>query len=247
MAQIPLIEQARLTLPAQVARVLFHEFNNFLNGLLLHLAVLEREPTQGSHDSIAEIQQQGRRISDLLKQWSRIRTSQPGDVIGVNLNEVLQEAAAQACRELAEHGRCVSVETGVGRKSGVVLDLDPQLRPVAATPIEMTQVCLLLVKNSIAATTSESPVILRTRQMPAHILLHVQSPAVDLPAEHMSRLFECLDGGNASGYDFLDMAVCKHLVRRCRGKIRAENRPGGGLLVTAELPEFIPSECGAKM
>ena len=33
-----------------------------------------------------------------------------------------------------------------------------------------------------------------------------------------------------------ELAICNWLVRRARGRIRAENRPGGGVALIAEFP-----------
>jgi signal transduction histidine kinase len=240
MPQFPLIEKARLTMPTQIARVLFHEFNNFLNGLLLHLAVMEKERPESSPGNLAEVQRQAREMSDLLKQWGQIRSSQANGLSGVNLNEILHETAAEVCRELTAHGRRATLQSA-NTPGNVVLNLDPKLRLAAALPLDITQICILLVKNSVSAMTGDGTVTLLTEQTPSHILLRVENPTTACPPEHVTRLFDCVDNGAATGYNMLEMAVCKNLLRRCRGKIRAENRPGGGLLITVDLPEFSPA------
>ena len=156
------------------------------------------------------------------------------------INEILHETSAEVCRELTARGRPVTLQS-TNAPGNVVLNLDPKLRLAAGVPLEITQVCLLLIQNSVMAMSAEGTVTLQTEQTPSQILLRIESPTAACPPEHVSRLFDCVTNGAATGYNVLEMAVCKNVLRRCRGRIRAENRPGGGLLINVELAEATPA------
>ena len=66
-------------------------------------------------------------------------------------------------------------------------------------------------------------------------LLRVADNGPSLPGEALSTLFDPSNPGR-EGTNSLELAACESLARRYLGKLRASERPGGGVVITLELP-----------
>ena len=78
-------------------------------------------------------------------------------------------------------------------------------------------------------------VAVRTEAVGNAVVLRVEDGGPGLPPEKLPRMFEPL-GESRAGTNRLELAACRTLVRRFQGKIFAENRATGGLVLVVELP-----------
>jgi len=93
----------------------------------------------------------------------------------------------------------------------------------------------LLLKNAAAVMTPGQGFIrIRTLHTGENVQLLVEDIGPTVPTELLHKLFEptviCREGTNS-----LELAACRSIVRRCKGKIEAQNRPEGGLTIVVEL------------
>jgi signal transduction histidine kinase len=200
---------------AEVASPMAHEFNNFLNALLLHVAVLELKLAPEQRQGLAEIRQLGKGMAALVQQWQNYRR-RSSDGRTADLNQAARDAAA-----------------AVGE--AVRLELHAEALPVAATAAELRRFCAFLLRNAVAATPPGGTVTVRTAREDGKAVLRVEDDGPALAANKLAEYFDAYPV-RREGTSGLELAACKALARRLQGKISAENGAERGVTVTAQLP-----------
>jgi signal transduction histidine kinase len=240
------VERAELTWLANIgelANVLAHEFNNFLNVVLLHVAVLEQVVPEDHRRELTEVRRQGAAITALVKRLQQYRRDRPDGPRPLDFNRIVHEAAEEVGREQAKQTwRVVVQEAGAelaGPGQGIVplrLDLAPDLPPVEAVPTDLRRLVAFLLSNAAAAAAVVGgSVTVRTAAAEKAIRLTVTDQGLSVGAEELGKLFEATSIGR-EGTRELELAACKSLARRLHGKIQAESGPEGGVEMTLELP-----------
>ncbi|KAF0217136.1 MAG: two-component system OmpR family sensor histidine kinase [Geobacteraceae bacterium] len=103
----------------------------------------------------------------------------------------------------------------------------------------MTQVVVNLLDNALKYSPPESSITLAARTDGAVLTLEVADHGPGVPEPDLKRVFDKFyripvpEGAGGTG---LGLAICKGIVEAHGGKIRAENRAGGGLRVIVTLP-----------
>jgi signal transduction histidine kinase len=206
----------------ELAGPIAHEFNNFLNVLILHLAVLEQEVPEPLKRDLAEISRQGKGVAAVIQSWQRYRSGRRGAAAPSDLNRAVRAAVAALGRRAA------------AAAADVRLELHPGPLPVPAADHDLERLCTFLVANA-AAAAGDGRVLVRTGLDDKGVQLRVEDSGPAVPAEALAEYFE-LAGVRREGLDGLELAACKSMVRRLQGNLRAEKLPEGGVAVTAVLP-----------
>jgi hypothetical protein len=66
--------------------------------------------------------------------------------------------------------------------------------------------------------------------------LTIEEPGDEYTPDALRMVFEPSGGSGRPGIAGLEMAASLSIARRTRTKLRAEARPGGGLVIVAEFP-----------
>lgn len=201
----------------ELAAALAHEVNNFLNVLLLQLAILEHNAPPEGRNELAAVRRQGKQLAELVKHWqcSRTRSTQGRPV---DLNSVLQH-----------------LDFGPSDVR-VRMDAAPNLPPILGVPSDVQRLCMFLVKNAIsAAQQGQKQILVRTELADGSVRLGVEDTGPNVREESLAQFFDAAFTGRG-GTDRLELAACRGIVRRMNGKIHAENVPDGGIIVAADLP-----------
>ncbi len=110
---------------------------------------------------------------------------------------------------------------------------------VAMDMVLMNQVLINLLDNALKYSPFESPIAI-CAQTNAHFLtLEVLDRGPGVPEADLQRVFDKFyrlpvpEGVNGTG---LGLSICKGIVEAHQGEIRAENRSGGGLRITCQIP-----------
>ncbi len=137
---------------AEVARAMVHEFNNFLNTLLLQIAMMEATAPAGLGRDITSIRQEGKKIAHLIKGWLGMRKKR-ADVPGPwDLNQVVADVVHKSGDASFSPGN-------------ILLELTPGPVPVQAALVDLRILCSLLIRAGLcaAATDDAAPgVVVRT-------------------------------------------------------------------------------------
>jgi signal transduction histidine kinase len=188
-----------------------HEFNNILNNIVLHLAVLEQKGLSPElRQETSQVKQSSRQAADLVRRLQQHCQQQQPPSGPVDLNPLLREVAEGHAR----------------------LELAPDLPPVLGHAGALKRLAGLLLANARAVSKGE--IRIKTEPCDHGVALHVedQGPAVAAPllGQQFHPFVVCRPGD-----DGVRLAVCRNLVRRLSGTIRAENRPEGGVTYVVEL------------
>jgi two-component system sensor histidine kinase KdpD len=119
--------------------------------------------------------------------------------------------------------------------------------PAVLAPMDfvlMVQVLFNLLDNALKYSPPDTPIAVHARVTDAALEIAVLDRGEGVPTVDLPRIFDKFyrvrrpAGSNGTG---LGLAICKGIVEAHRGRIWAENRPGGGLIVTVALPYTQPA------
>jgi signal transduction histidine kinase len=199
-----------------------HEVNNFLNSLLLHLAVLDHGPSGDTQAELAGIRKQGMEISAMLRNLQEYQHIQLTALETVDLNGIVSETL----NELQD------------ASAGTRLALESSSEPltVVAYASDLKRLCSFLVRNAIAAASeSGASVTIRTERALDKGLLRVEDTGPPVSPAELAQIFEPHLCGRARTSP-LELAACQTLVRRLQGSICAESGAEFGLRISVSLP-----------
>jgi signal transduction histidine kinase len=197
-----------------------HEFNNHLNGIFLRLALLEQEFPEAK-DQLRVIRSLGDESAVLIRRLQQanrptIQTPEPVDVNRI-IGEVLNRMQS------------VTPETRVE----VRLATDA---PVArASAGDFRRLVTLLLAHCCQAVSGTGGVInVLTERVGPKVIVEIADTGAGIPEELLPRTFDPFVAAR-EGTDDTALGICRMLVRRLHGEIRAANRPSGGVMYRVEL------------
>jgi signal transduction histidine kinase len=226
---------------ADLIDVATHEFNNILNNILMHLAIVERSNIPAAlRDQTVAIRQKGLRDVDLVRRLQKLSRGQQPQQQPIDLNQVVRDTAAalNGGGDLADP-ECViypfaSAADG-GRGVRLQVDLAGDLPPALGNYFDLKHLLKLLLVNAAAVMGSgPGSITVRTRRLDQAVQLCVEDPGPSLNPEELSKLFE-LFAVARPGDDGARLVICKAVARRLQATIRGENRPEGGMVFVVEL------------
>ncbi len=224
----------RLASVATLVGGVAHELNNPLHAILNFAQLLALdEPDPERREDLATIQREAERMGRIvadLKQIARSSLGESMDISSFDLNELVRLVVrAQHVRPGAERVR-------------LDLELDEDLEPIRGDRVQIEQLITSLVANGIDAVEADSGqrravVIVRTRAVPAGVILEVEDTGVGIQANLLQRIFDPFfttkPPGEGTG---LGLSLVHRAVEDHSGEIRIESAVGIGTTVRVELP-----------
>jgi signal transduction histidine kinase len=197
-----------------------HEFNNHLNGIFLRLALLEQEFPEAK-DQLRVIRNLGDEAAALIRRLQQANRPTVPTPEPVDVNRII--------REVLETVQSVTPELSVE----VVLATDA---PVArASPQDFRRLMTLLLAHCAQAVSGIGGVInIRTERAGRKVIVEIGDTGAAIPEEMLPRAFDPFVAAR-EGTDDTALGICRMLVRRLHGEIRAANRPNGGVTYRLEL------------
>ena len=119
----------------------------------------------------------------------------------------------------------------------VVFQLVPDLPPLSIDPVQVAQVVLNLVRNSLAAMEDRAnPVLtLSTRRFGPFVEVAVRDTGGGIDVALQGSLFEPFHPSTTSGMG-IGLSLCRSIVEAHGGRIVVDSRPGAGATFTVTLP-----------
>jgi C4-dicarboxylate-specific signal transduction histidine kinase len=210
-----------------------HELNQPLAAILANsqaaLAILSSK--NGNPDLIAEIlgdvvddtKRAGQVINNIRSLVKRDEVRE----IKVDINDVVASTLKLA------HGAVV--ESKIQVKPGLAADLPK----VVGDPTQFQQVVLNVLVNACEAmeqVPEQHRVLeIETAAIGEKVRLFVADSGPGLPSGKESDIFEPFHTTKTDGLG-LGLPICRSIIMACGGTISASNRPGGGALLTIDLP-----------
>jgi two-component system sensor histidine kinase KdpD len=125
------------------------------------------------------------------------------------------------------------------RNYPVCVDVPDEIPPVPMDFVLIVQVLVNLIDNAIKYSNEGSPIDIDARITGAFLEIQVADRGFGIPMEDLSRVFDKFyrvqRPQSVSGTG-LGLSICKGIAEAHGGFIGAENREGGGTIITLALP-----------
>jgi two-component system sensor kinase FixL len=119
------------------------------------------------------------------------------------------------------------------------LDLDEHLPPVLAEPIQIQQVIVNLLRNSVEAMESKPRdgrlLSIRSEKAPEGVRVIVTDTGCGIPPAITARLFEPFQTTKTAGMG-IGLSICQRLVQSHGGSIATRPNPLGGTVFDFVIP-----------
>jgi two-component system, OmpR family, sensor histidine kinase KdpD len=119
----------------------------------------------------------------------------------------------------------------------------PGLPLVSIDSVLLSHALANLFDNALKFSPTDAPIDVEARQADGHVLIGVADRGIGVPADELDRVFEKFyrrkqaDAVQAAATGTgLGLAVAKGIVEAHGGRIWAEQRRGGGIVVRVSLP-----------
>jgi len=214
---------------AELSRNVSHELRSPLARMRVALELARQKA--GALPELDRIDEESERLNRLIGQllsYSRLDSVTEMDKQRVDIGEVIDEVADDVrfeCESAGYDG--ISINTDV--PAGIILH---------AHRDSLTSAIENVLRNAIRHARSDSAVDVSARRDMSHVLVRIADRGPGVTEDDIAQLFEPFfrtpgTVGDGSG---LGLAIAKRAVEAHGGSITAENRPGGGLLVTLRIP-----------
>lgn len=219
-----LAEQTELADIGELAGQISHEFNNFLNSLLLRISLLETERSDHVAAELADIRRQARHLADLIRQVQQSRREPAAQARTIDWHRSLKRAVDLATEQFS------------GQKSGIQLELSSRPLAVAGRAMDHQRLCSFLLRHRLIEPGAAARIVtVRTKVADDKAMLTIEDPRTKLTAAQIANLFEP-DANEADNLRRLLLAACRAIVRRLQGRIGAKPLAQSGLVIEAEFP-----------
>jgi two-component system sensor histidine kinase KdpD len=125
------------------------------------------------------------------------------------------------------------------------VEVPPDLPLVPMDFVLMAQVLVNLLDNALKYSPASAPIEVRARVEDSQAVIEIADHGIGVPREDLERVFDKFyrvqRPGQVTGTG-LGLSICKGIVEAHGGRIWAQNRPGGGTLITVALPLNTPEE-----
>jgi PAS domain S-box-containing protein len=238
-AQRELAHAARLLSMGELATSIAHEINQPLAAIVANGNAcrrwLEREPPElrEARASLDHIVRDAYRASDVIRRVRKFSTKETPARALLDLNDVIREVLAFTQDETRREE--VEVQTRL---------LEP-LAPVVGDRVELQQVVLNLVMNSIEALRAvfDRPrclSIVSTHAQSDLLQVCVRDNGIGVSPDDLRRLFAPFYTTKATGMG-LGLAISRRIIEAHGGQLTATPGPVNGLILSFRLPASLPS------
>src|SRR5437773_5402294 len=224
----------RVSLMGEMTASFAHELNQPLTAIANNASAARRFLERGNIDSTL-LQQL---LQDMVADSQRA-----GEVIRGIRSLVRKEKGARALLDLnaviSDTIRLLSSDV-LMRESVVTPDLEDNLLQVEAVPVQIQQVLLNLIMNSLDAVEALPPnqrrIIVSTRSIDARTLeVSVRDYGIGLPKDRPDKVFDHFFTTRQKGMG-MGLAIVRSIVEAHGGTITAENAPNRGARMVVRLP-----------
>jgi len=223
---------SRVASMGELTASLAHELNQPLTAIASNAAAGKRLLGQGPPDPeifeelLADVSADARRAGNIIHGIHHFVRKSTGTRRPINLNEIVQEVLRLLHSDLL--GRGTTVET----------ELASDLPNVEADPVQLQQVLLNLLMNSLEAM-QQTPAPLRrilisTTAADGFVRVSVRDHGMGLPAENPEKIFSHFFSTKPTGMG-MGLTIVRSIVEAYGGELGAENAEGGAR-VSFRLP-----------
>jgi two-component system sensor kinase FixL len=227
-----LLHVSRLSAMGQMTAAIAHELNqplsailNYINAARRTLSKVTGEEAQRVSELIEKAVAQTTRAGQIIRHLREFVEKRETARVSANINLVIQEAISLAS--------VASADPNVR----VLTDFEPNLPPVLVDKVQVQQVIVNLIRNSVEAmqVVSKRELRISTRLNAEGIKLTVSDSGPGLPPEVASRLFHPFVTTKEKGMG-IGLSICRSIVEAHGGRIWAESGDLAGAAFHVLLP-----------
>jgi len=225
--QIQLQHAERLSFVGELTAGIAHELNEPLGRILGFAQLIKKSgqlDAQQSED-LERIIKASLFSREIIKKLMIFSRQMPQQLVRSNLNKIITEILYFI--DVRFQSRGIQIQTR----------LDPSLPDFLADEVQMSQVIVNLITNSIHAMPQGGDILLQTKSKKSSVSLIVQDTGVGMSGEVKRKIFEPFfttkPVGQGTG---LGLSVVQGIVDAHHGKIKLESNPGKGTRVEIEFP-----------
>ena len=169
-----------------------------------------------THSLAADLERAATRIHELVAAVKRFtQMDNPAEPDAV----VVETGLRDTIRVLASKAKA--------KGAAITLDVEPDLPRVRASSGELNQVWLNLIDNALDAIVESGKIDVSARRELDHVVVRVVDDGPGIPPEVQAQIFDPFFTTKAPGQGIgLGLEVTRRLVRRYRGDIAVDSRPG---------------------
>ncbi|MBL9145127.1 MAG: PAS domain S-box protein [Verrucomicrobiaceae bacterium] len=225
---------SRVSLLGKLAGTIAHELNQPLAAMLSNSQVGRRMIDDGHPDMkemteiLDDITADAKRAGGIIHGMrAMFKKETPMDSQPLNLNAKVNQVLGLLHSEIIE------------RKAKVELHAAESLPKVMAGRVEIQQVLINLIMNSLDATKSNVPgtarIDITTEHRDGRVIVSVRDNGPGIAKEMQDKLFEAFATSKPSGLG-LGLSISDGIVKQFGGSLHGENHPEGGAVFRLELP-----------
>jgi C4-dicarboxylate-specific signal transduction histidine kinase len=224
----------RMAAMGELTASMAHELNQPLAAILSNAQAASRFLAGGSPDlgevreCLSDIVADDKRAGDVIKGLRRLLKKEEFQASSVDLNEVVSDAIRLVRNDASLRNTAVAFEPCSG------------LPRVLGDRIQLNQVALNLIMNSLDATAEQSPsdrwVSVRTAESKdGGVQLTVEDSGRGVPESDLTRVFEPFFSTKPEGLG-MGLSITRSIVRAHGGRVWAENSARRGAVFHCVLP-----------
>ncbi|MBW6419461.1 ATP-binding protein [Celeribacter sp. PS-C1] len=234
-AQADLVQAGKLSALGEMSAGISHELNQPLMAIRSFAenaqAFLERENPQKAADNLGRISELARRMGRIIKNLRAFARQEPETITDVELTSVIEAALEMTQAKISN--------------AGVTLDWTPGAQVwVRGGEVRLQQVVMNLLSNAVDAMSDASDKRIEIRLSPGdptRLTISDSGPGISEPEKIFDPFYTTKEVGASEGMG-LGLSISYGLVQSFGGRIRGENRSGGGAVFTIELQPAIRGE-----
>jgi PAS domain S-box-containing protein len=233
-AQMELARVTRVTMLGELTASIAHEVNQPLAGVMANAEACLRWLDRGTPDldgarrSVEWIIEDGCRASEVIRRVRALANKTDIEKVPLDVNDVVREVITLVQRELFSH------------QVSLRMELTPALPAILGDRIQLQQVIINLVMNSIEAMLSVTDrpreLLIQSRQDEKQlVLVSVTDCGVGISAENADRLFNAFFTTKSSGMG-MGLSICRSIMEAHGGRLWATANISHGATFQFTLP-----------
>ena len=217
-----------------------HEIRTPMNGVIGMAELLSATPLDASQREVTEtIRSSGQILLAIINDILDLSTIESGQLVLDREPFPLGSVLSRAEKVVSPAASAKALPLDVIADAAIPAHL-------VGDPLRLGQVLVNLLSNAVKFTesgrvTMSTRLVPETAERPAAIRIEVRDTGIGIEPEHLSRLFQPFEQGDASmsrrfGGTGLGLAISKRLVDLMDGRLWGESQPGVGSTFILELP-----------
>jgi signal transduction histidine kinase len=241
--RLQLAHLMRVSVMGELSGAIAHEINQPLTAILSNAhAALDMVPPGTPafaelRETLADIVEEDNRASAVINRLRNLLMKNARTSEVVRINDLVNSTAELLHAEL------------VRRRITLKMELADALPPISGDPVQIQQVLLNLLMNSMdameATPQAQREITIGTRAAPTGMIdLLVRDCGVGIAASEEARVFEPFHTTKAHGLG-LGLTICRTIATAHGGTLSLHNGRGRGAVAQLSLPAFAPQMRGA--